>query len=938
MSRRSVYFILLFLLCQFHPEPVPAQTFTEPGFVAETVATLPPYSAVGLTFAPDGRIFIWQKNGVVRIIKNSLLLETPFIDISPRVNNRNDRGLLGVGLDPDFSVNGYVYLYYIYEDGPDNTDYNPKTARLTRVTANPARPDEALPGSEVVLLGSLGKAPCSQYAPGADCIGADVDSHNGGTIRFGPDRKLYLSIGDAAPYNFPDALTLRAQNLDSYNGKILRLNTDGTAPAGNPFSDGTNSIRSKVLSYGLRNPFRFALHPVTSELYLGDVGSLYFEELNIGRGANFGWPCYEGAARQPDNYPALPACAGLTPDKVRFPVHAYNGYEGRSIIAGGFYTAGPFPDKYRGSFFFGDYDGKWIRRAVLGPTHEFVAVEPFANGVGDVVAVEPGPDGALYYILIESGELRRIRYSQRPVARISASATTGLSPLTVNFSGLTSTDPNNAPLTYNWDFGDGTTGTGAQVSRQFVSPLKQIFTVRLTVTNDRNLSDTTTVDIIAGNNPPAPVIAAPGPGTSATPGQRVSFRGAGTDPDEALQDTAMSWQVLLHHDDHAHPYLTAAGPAGSFVAEDHGPGRYFFEIILTVTDSFNVSRSTSVTVALLPNTAPVVSMTSPQNGATLQGAGEITLTASASDNDGAIARVEFFAGSRLISAATSAPYRAAWISPAPGAYTLTARAVDNLGLPTVSTPVSVTIRQPDDTDGDGIPDLLEPATGTDPLRKDNDILTSSRLFVMQQYRDIHNREAESGGLAYWQGQIDSGASTRAQVIGRLLGVNEFNNALPPLARLYFAAYQRTPDYGGMSYWLGQLRRGRTLASIAGVFAGSAEFTNRYGALGDSGYVTQIFRNTLDRDPNATELNSLTTQLGAGQLTRGQLMILFSERPEFVTATSDRTFIYTLYHVMLRRTPDTSGFTLLLGRLATQTRTQVIQSVLDAAEYRKRFLP
>ncbi|MFN0118863.1 MAG: PQQ-dependent sugar dehydrogenase, partial [Blastocatellia bacterium] len=219
-----LYLFLILLLSCFSPVITPAQTFTEPGFAVETVATLPPYSAVGLAFAPDGRIFVWQKPGVVRVIKNGTLLETPFIDITSRVNNRNDRGLLGFALDPNFSVNGYVYLYYVYEEGFDSTDYNPRTARLTRVQANPAKPDEALPGSEIILLGSIGKAPCSDYAPGSDCIGADVDSHNGGTIRFGADGKLYLSIGDAAPYVAPDVLSLRAQNLDSLNGKILRIN------------------------------------------------------------------------------------------------------------------------------------------------------------------------------------------------------------------------------------------------------------------------------------------------------------------------------------------------------------------------------------------------------------------------------------------------------------------------------------------------------------------------------------------------------------------------------------------------------------------------------------------------------------------------------------------------------------------------------------------
>ncbi|MFN0120336.1 MAG: Ig-like domain-containing protein, partial [Blastocatellia bacterium] len=376
---------------------------------------------------------------------------------------------------------------------------------------------------------------------------------------------------------------------------------------------------------------------------------------------------------------------------VRMPVYSYNGYEGKSLITGGFYTGTQFPDKYKGSLFFGDYDGKWIRRAILNANHEYVGVEEFATGVGDVVAVEPGPDGALYYILIESGELKRIRYSARPVARISASATTGASPLSVDFSGATSTDPNGAPLRYLWDFGDGTTATAAQVTHVFTTAQKQTFTVRLTVTNNQNISDTTTLDIIAGNRAPVAQILSPGPGTTVIPGQRVTFNGAGADLDEQLPTSSLSWQVLLHHDNHVHPYLTAIGSTGSFVAEDHGAGTYYFEIILTVTDSLGATSLTSVDVGLRTNAAPAIAITAPQNGASFNAPGEILLSANASDNDGTISKVEFFDGATLIGTATSAPFRLTWSNPAPGPHTLTARATDNQGLSATSAPVSISI-------------------------------------------------------------------------------------------------------------------------------------------------------------------------------------------------------------------------------------------------------
>ena len=126
-------------------------TFSDPGFATETVVKLPVFTPVGLTFAP-GSMFIWQKQGVVRIFKNGTLLPASFIDISSQVNQCGDQGLVGLALDPNFSTNGYVYLLYTVEAGGNPSDCGAKTARLSRVTANPSNPDVALSGSEVFIL------------------------------------------------------------------------------------------------------------------------------------------------------------------------------------------------------------------------------------------------------------------------------------------------------------------------------------------------------------------------------------------------------------------------------------------------------------------------------------------------------------------------------------------------------------------------------------------------------------------------------------------------------------------------------------------------------------------------------------------------------------------------------------------------------------------
>ena len=167
-----------------------------------------------------------------------------------------------------------------------------------------------------MILGSIGTPPCSAHPAGADCIAADGGSHTIGDLRFVPDGTLFVGNGDGSDGDSPTA-SLRAQDLNSTNGKILRINKDGTAPTDNPFYDGTNSMRSKVWLYGVRNPFRFAIQPETGEICFGDVGWNTWEEVDHGvAGANFGWPCYEGNGPQPSfqTVRAVPAAAASVRD------------------------------------------------------------------------------------------------------------------------------------------------------------------------------------------------------------------------------------------------------------------------------------------------------------------------------------------------------------------------------------------------------------------------------------------------------------------------------------------------------------------------------------------------------------------------------------------------------------------------------------------------
>jgi glucose/arabinose dehydrogenase/chitodextrinase len=616
-----------------------ADTFNDSGFATERIATLSPFTLVGMAFAPDGRLFVWQKNGVVRVIKNGQLLPTPFIDLSAKVNTFDDRGFWGLAFDPQFASNGRIYMTYTFENAGNPNSSAPRTARLVRVTADPANPDVALPGSEQVILGSIGTPPCSAQPASADCIGSDGGSHTLGSLHFEDDGTLFVGVGDGSD---GDANSLRAQNLDSPNGKILRINPDGSAPADNPFYDGTNSWRSRVWAYGMRNPFGYAIQPGTDEMYLGDVGWNTWEEVNHGRaGTNFGWPCYEGNGPQPffqTNFAG--ECALISP--VTPPLYTYDHSFGSAVIGGPFYSGAVYPAQYHDSFFFADYSGNWIQRVVFDANHNPVSVQPFATDVQSPVNLTLGPDGMLYYLSFTTGEIRRIRFNG-PVAAASATTPTyGYSPLSVSFSSAGSSNPGGGQLSYLWDFGDGTTSTAANPSHTYTSSTVRTFTARLTVTSQSGTSSTDTVSVTVGSLPPAPSITAPANNTTVYPGQTVTYRGSATDPDEGtLGGSALSWTVLLHHNTHVHTFVGGAGDQGSFTAEDHGDiGTFSYEIVLTATDSSGLKSTTSVNLPVGADSSPPTDPTG--LNATASGSSQVGLSWTASTDNVGVAgyRVE----------------------------------------------------------------------------------------------------------------------------------------------------------------------------------------------------------------------------------------------------------------------------------------------------------
>jgi ELWxxDGT repeat protein len=242
-----------------------------------------------------------------------------------------------------------------------------------------------------------------------------------------------------------------------------------------------------------------------------------------------------------------------------------------------------------------------------------------------------------------------------------------------------------------------------------------------------------------------------------------------------------------------------------------------------------------------------------------------------------------------------------------------------------------------DVDQDGIPDDVETQEGRDPFIRDNDVFGDARLFAMQQYRDFLGREGDGGGVSFWTSQL-SGAQTRAQMVESFFSSAEFQAYGAPVVRLYYAYLLRIPDYDGLNFWIGRFRGGESLERISNAFAASPEFAARYGALDNAGFVDRVYRNVLGRAPDSGGMAYWQGRLDAG-MTRGQMMIAFSESPEYRGLIAHEVYVTMLYTGMLRRAPDDSGFAYWVGYLdAGNPGLAIIQLFLDAAEYRKRFLP
>jgi glucose/arabinose dehydrogenase len=364
--------------------------------------------SIAFDWTPDGNMFIAERDGIVKVFNNDGLLEEPFIDISAQVNKSTQRGLLGLAVHPDFPENPYIYLAFSYDPPdvePDLADVG-RVTRLIRVTADPdSNYTTAIPGSEVILLET---PPVNNF-------------HAAGAIHFGEDGSLFFTHGDGSPVGSPASLenAESLQSLDSPLGKMLRIDPiTGEGYANNPFYDGNvDSIQSKIYNYGLRNPWRFTLHPETGEPFIGDVGWADWEEIDTGKGVNFGWPLYEGgngvslttkALADDPQYDDIYERISIS--EVTAPIYARSHEEaGNAIVVGDFYTGTNYPELYQGALFFTDYYSSTVNALLFDEQGNIDSISPVMENDQErgTTQISMGPDSNLYFSDLETGEISR---------------------------------------------------------------------------------------------------------------------------------------------------------------------------------------------------------------------------------------------------------------------------------------------------------------------------------------------------------------------------------------------------------------------------------------------------------------------------------------------------------------------------------------------------
>ena len=419
-----------------------------------------------MEFALDGRLFVTEQGGRLRVHLpgNTSPQGTPFLTVT--TNATGERGLLSVTLDPSFTTNGFVYVYYT---ATSPTIHN----RVSRFTAVDADPNDGVYPRQHRRRGQRGHADgprtarAARTTTAAPCISGRTASCTSPSART-PTR--------ATPRRSPTA-----------SARCCGSTPTGRSPTDNPFFTQATGANRAIWALGLRNPYTFAFQPGTGRMFINDVGQSAWEEINDGiAGANYGWPNTEGY-RTTEPLPTI--------GTYRDPVLAYGRAVGQTIAGGAFYNppVPQFPQQYVGKYFFGDYGADWVR--YVDPATNRPPINNFASSVDGAVDLDVGPDGRLYYLAINTGTVGRITYAAPQITtQPKSQAVDEGTPVT-----FTVVATGNGTLSYQWRRNGtdipGATGASYTLDNPTAGDSGAAFTVRVTNSFGSAVSDPATLAV-----------------------------------------------------------------------------------------------------------------------------------------------------------------------------------------------------------------------------------------------------------------------------------------------------------------------------------------------------------------------------------------------------------------------------------------------------------
>lgn len=525
-------------------------------------------------FASDGSYFTAGKNGRVSWVSSAGDARTI---ATFTVVNEQDMGLTGLAVAHNYAITKKIYTIRTL------TVNTQKIMRLSEWTVAGSPTPTSLTNERTVIE-----------------LPMHYPVHGMTTVVAAEDGTLWVSIGDSADYRGVDPFAFTALDINQGYGKLLHILPNGNGVATNPYYDQAQPAtwKSRVYASGFRSPFRFSIDPTSGAPILGDVGYNSYEEVNIVRpGASYGWPCWEGKTPTP-GYTENAACKGVGNSN---PLWIYpHGTQGTSVTGGVVYTGNSYPEKYQGSYFFGDYSSRRVYTLKYDSVGTLTR-QPEANGFGQDEGLPAkfatATNGDIIYADIGSSQLKRLVYSsgnRTPTAK--ASITNNASTRTVVFDGRSSTDLDGDALTYRWDFGDGSSATGPQASHTYAAPGTSPVTVKLTVSDIHGAAHTATYTVVPANNVPTIQLTTPPVGTLFKVGDNVNLSAQANDVEDG--QLTVQWQTVLVHCSggycHDHPGVSTTGASFSHLFDDHGDTTHV-EITARATDrNGTVSQKTYI--------------------------------------------------------------------------------------------------------------------------------------------------------------------------------------------------------------------------------------------------------------------------------------------------------------------------------------------------------